>query len=143
MKGKVLKAELLDGENKDLPRVEKLKSFMHKHKTKIIAAVGTVVVLIGAKIVIDRSSECNFDIDESTYFEVGTCPHCGNEMHRRYSYSAWWCDSCHEGPYTEYDDDDQDETLSVYEAADIWMSNGKDEDYMFGYTWEELEEASE
>ena len=31
--------------------------------------------------------------------------------------------------------------FSVYDAADIWLSNGKDEDYMFGYTEEELERA--
>lgn len=28
-----------------------------------------------------------------------------------------------------------------YEAASIWASNGKDEDYTFGYTEEELEDA--
>lgn len=39
------------------------------------------------------------------------------------------------------DDDDGSETLSVWDAADIWASNGKDEDYMFGYTEEELENA--
>lgn len=33
------------------------------------------------------------------------------------------------------------ECLSVYDAALIWMSNGKDEDYTFGYTEEELEDA--
>ena len=38
-------------------------------------------------------------------------------------------------------DDDEDESLSVYDAAFIWMSNGKDEDYTFGYTEEELEAA--
>ena len=38
-------------------------------------------------------------------------------------------------------DDDESESLSVYDAADIWLSNGKDEDYMFGYTEEELEDA--
>lgn len=38
-------------------------------------------------------------------------------------------------------EDDSDGFLSVYDAADIWMSNGKDEDYMFGYTEEELEDA--
>lgn len=38
-------------------------------------------------------------------------------------------------------DDDENESLSVYEAAEIWASNGKDEDYMFGYTEEELEDA--
>ena len=39
------------------------------------------------------------------------------------------------------EDDSDDEPLSVYDAALIWMSNGKDEDYMFGYTEEELEAA--
>ena len=42
----------------------------------------------------------------------------------------------------EYDDDDDDdESLSVWDAADIWRSHGEDEDYMFGYTREELENA--
>mgnify|MGYP006971286214 CR=1 FL=1 len=43
----------------------------------------------------------------------------------------------------DYDDDDDDdsESLSVYDAALIWASNGKDEDYTFGYTEEELEDA--
>ena len=45
----------------------------------------------------------------------------------------------------EFDDiddiDEIDESLSVYEAAEIWASHGKDEDYMFGYTEEELEGA--
>lgn len=43
---------------------------------------------------------------------------------------------------TVYDEEDDDcEGISVYEAADIWASNGKDEDYMFGYSEEELEDA--
>ena len=46
----------------------------------------------------------------------------------------------------DYDEDDIDEdydeeALSVDDAAMIWASNGKDEDYTFGYTEEELEEA--
>jgi len=46
-------------------------------------------------------------------------------------------------PLEEDDDDydDDDESLSVYEAAEIWASNGKDEDYMFGYSEDELEDA--
>ena len=36
------------------------------------------------------------------------------------------------------DTDDDSESLSVYV---IWASHGKDEDYMFGYTEEELEDA--
>ena len=38
-------------------------------------------------------------------------------------------------------EDDEDESLSVYDAADIYFSNGQDEDYMFGYTHEELVRA--
>ena len=33
------------------------------------------------------------------------------------------------------------ESISVYDAAQIWLSNGKDEDYTFGYSEEELENA--
>jgi hypothetical protein len=33
--------------------------------------------------------------------------------------------------------------LSVYDAADIWLSSGKDEDQMFGYTREQLEAAAD
>jgi hypothetical protein len=33
------------------------------------------------------------------------------------------------------------ESLSVWDAADIWMSNGQDEDYMFGYSESELRRA--
>ena len=39
------------------------------------------------------------------------------------------------------DDDEDDQSLSVYDAALIWASNGKDEDYTFGCSEEELEEA--
>ena len=41
----------------------------------------------------------------------------------------------------DFEEDDRSERLSVWDAADIWASNGKDEDYMFGYTEEELENA--
>lgn len=39
-----------------------------------------------------------------------------------------------------YDVDDG-ERISVDDAAQIWASHGKDEDYMFGYTEDELEDA--
>lgn len=41
----------------------------------------------------------------------------------------------------ENHDEDDSENLSVWNAADIWRSHGKDEDYMFGYTEEELENS--
>lgn len=53
------------------------------------------------------------------------CPHCGT------SYVVC-LDEC---------ENDDDKVLSVVEAAEIWASNGKDEDNMFGYSAEELEDA--
>ncbi len=35
----------------------------------------------------------------------------------------------------------EDESLSVWDATDIYASNGFDEDYRFGYTHEELMKA--
>lgn len=34
------------------------------------------------------------------------------------------------------------EALSVWDAADIWLSNGMDEDYTFGYSEDELRRAA-
>ena len=42
---------------------------------------------------------------------------------------------------SDWDEEDDSERLSVWDAAEIWASNGKNEDYMFGYTEEELEDA--
>ncbi|MCM1538748.1 MAG: hypothetical protein NC254_10160 [bacterium] len=39
------------------------------------------------------------------------------------------------------EDEDDGERLSLYDAALIWASNGKDEDYTFGYSENELEDA--
>jgi hypothetical protein len=35
------------------------------------------------------------------------------------------------------------ESLSVWDAADIWLSNGMDEDYTFGYSEDELRRAAD
>ena len=51
----------------------------------------------------------------------------------KYVWNAWLDDDDNE--------DDDNESLDVYDAADIWLSKGRDEDYMFGYTEEELEDA--
>ncbi len=42
------------------------------------------------------------------------------------------------------DDDDEDDTerLSVSDAADIWLSNGCDEEYTFGYSEKQLRKAA-
>lgn len=69
------------------------------------------------------------------------CIDCGGEM--RYVGNGTWecteCDSIYEIEGTG--NDNESEALSVYDAARIWASHGKDEDYMFGYTEEELEDA--
>lgn len=45
-----------------------------------------------------------------------------------------WCRACRSSG---------GERLSSYDAALIWMSNGMDEDYTFGYSEEELRRALE
>ena len=72
------------------------------------------------------------------------CPNCGQPMTKKYTYSEFWCDNCDIGEYHPNgweEDDDESESISVWDAADIWASKGYDEDYMFGYTQEELENA--
>lgn len=41
----------------------------------------------------------------------------------------------------EEEDADGDDELNVYHAAMIWAANGKEKEYLFGYSEEELEEA--
>jgi hypothetical protein len=66
---------------------------------------------------------------------------CGDGM-RYIGDLDWECPQCGRViAFGEPDDDGNDESLSVYDAALIWASNSKDEDYMFGYTEEELEDA--
>lgn len=77
--------------------------------------------------------------------EYAQCPHCGKvavgkekiEELFGYRYDGTkpqsWCKECRNSSYPNgYD---------VYDAALAWLSHGKDEDYMFGYSEEELEEA--
>jgi len=70
---------------------------------------------------------------------------CGNGCGRDMYYigdGKWKCPKCGRIiPFGEPEDEEDDERLSVYDAALIWASNGKDEDYMFGYSEEELEDA--
>ena len=71
------------------------------------------------------------------------CFDCGAEM-KYIGNREWECTKCHtiyEIEGIDYDDDEDGERLSVYDAAPIWASHGKDKDYMFGYTEEELEDA--
>lgn len=74
------------------------------------------------------------------------CIDCGGEM-KYIGHREWECTKCGtiyeiEGAGYDYDDEeDEGEGLSVWDAAAIWASHGKDEDYMFGYTEDELEDA--
>lgn len=69
------------------------------------------------------------------------CPRCGTSLTKRYVFSEMYCDNCKYGLDDVEHDDQSDESLSVYEAANIRASNGKDEDYTFGYSEAELEAA--
>ena len=73
------------------------------------------------------------------------CIYCGGKM-KYIGRREWECSKCsqiYEIEGIDYDEDDEDDGdgLSVYDAAEIWRSHGRDEDYMFGYTEEELEKA--
>ena len=71
------------------------------------------------------------------------CPECGHRMRRvldswgNWDGETYCCDYCGGDDYA----DDDGESLSVYDAALIWASSGKDEDYTFGYSEDELEDA--
>ena len=75
-------------------------------------------------------------------------PWYNRERLRDYWDSKPLCADCAFEAYEEYygvnnnaEDEDEDGGLSVHNAALIWASHGKDEDYMFGYTEDELEDA--
>lgn len=72
--------------------------------------------------------------------ETPPCPNCGTPLEKKFNYSELYCLNCRYG-LDDDDDDDAGEALDVHDAAQIWASKGKDEDYMFGYSWEELEAA--
>ena len=67
------------------------------------------------------------------------CPMCGRQM-RDIGEGNYLCPSC-EDVYSDDSYVEGEESLSVYDAAEIWESHGKDEDYMFGYSEDELERA--
>ena len=80
----------------------------------------------------------------TTVSDKWTCAECGYEndvsennivemIYNEYGHGSYKYED------NEYEDDE--ENISVYDAALIWISNGKDEDYMFGYSETELENA--
>ncbi|AYJ33923.1 hypothetical protein D4R08_00235 [Corynebacterium xerosis] len=81
--------------------------------------------------------------EEENAYEGDTppCPRCGTSLTKRYEFSEMYCDNCKYGLDDDEHDDQSDESLSVYEAASIWASNGKDDDYTFGYSEAELDAA--
>lgn len=62
---------------------------------------------------------CGTVFEAPEYSEIAFCPNCDSLIEI-------------------VDDSEDDESLSVDEAADIWASSGMDEDYMFGYSDGEL-----
>lgn len=72
-----------------------------------------------------------------------TCPNCdidfgypqGLAIHRELG--------CEWGDEDDSAGEDQGESLSVEDAADIWRSHGMDEDYTFGYDATELRRAAD
>lgn len=91
------------------------------------------------------------------------CDRCGAGLNAQTGFDdhryTWKCEECghknsisSDNVYDSHDDyhgtvdeseDEDGETLSVWDAANIWLSNGKDEDYMFGYSREELQRAAD
>lgn len=72
------------------------------------------------------------------------CPQCGVVAHGddeieeifgfRYGTKPQsWCRSCRSSGSSN--------KMSVYDAAAIWMSNGMDDEYTFGYSEDELRDA--
>ena len=84
----------------------------------------------------------SWEEDNAYHGETPPCPRCGTPLTKRYVFSDMYCENCRYGlDDDDDDDDDNSESISVWDAAEIWASNGKDEEYMFGYSEEELEDA--
>lgn len=76
--------------------------------------------------------------------EYAECPQCGivafghDEIEEVFGYRYGgskpqsWCKACRSTG------NDSNERLSAYDAALIWQSYGRDEDYTFGYSEDEL-----
>lgn len=82
------------------------------------------------------------------------CDNCNDHLNNQPGFyddcTVWSCVACgHTNFITEdeiiwdedFDNNSFSERLSVDDAALIWLSYGKDEDYMFGYSAQELEDT--
>ena len=95
--------------------------------------------------------ECDAYLNDQPGFDASsgswTCTECGNlnyidesEIISEEEYDEY--QNSGSDSYNDYvEERDSSEALSVDDAALIWLSNGRDEDYTFGYSEEELEEA--
>ncbi len=89
----------------------------------------------------DRCNDCLSEQDNFyDYCYVWECTNCGWENIIS-SESIYESEEEFRNSNYEFSDDGDDESLGVYDAALIWLSNGMDEDYMFGYTEDELRNA--
>lgn len=103
--------------------------------------MGRPVEVIGVAMgLFDAFRKKTWEDEDAYHGDTLPCPRCGTPLTKRYVYSEMYCDNCKYGLDDE-GDNQSGESLSVYEAASIWASNGKDEDYTFGYSEAELEEA--
>lgn len=95
--------------------------------------------------------ECNAYLNIQSGFTTNcgtwSCQNCGevnyiNESDILHDYEINEFKNSGFDSYNEYvNDRDSAEAISVYDAALIWLSHGKDEDYTFGYSEGELEDA--
>lgn len=84
----------------------------------------------------DAEFELKYGEKPETLFENFLCYDCAEDAYEKFQ------EEIHDDDWMDDDNDnDDDESLNVYDAAIIWASHGKDEDYMFGYSEEELEDA--
>lgn len=88
-----------------------------------------------------KGKEKSWEEENAYTGDTPDCPECGTPLTKKYVFSGMYCENCRYGLDDDDDDEDDGESLSVYDAALIWASNGKDEDYTFGYSEEELEDA--
>jgi len=92
---------------------------------------------------INKQNLGNLINGENKMISFGCSNRCGVDM-EYIGDGDWKCPKCGEvSAIGEPDDLDYEdaETLSIYDAALIYLSRGFDEDYRFGYTHEELIEA--
>jgi hypothetical protein len=72
-----------------------------------------------------------------------TCPNCGIDFGYAQGLSVHEELGCQWGPDEDDSTDEEGESLSVWDAANIWLSHGMDEDYTFGYDVSELRRAAD